>query len=363
VAGHANPYFRGSSDDYNMNNFKDEVKGCIDNYLKPYMISEKPTVEFSSSTNENSPQIATTITLPSSLPTENWYSILVELPCKPLWFSLDNAYCVSSRYASDGRLHGADQLTLIQSENNDREQPIKVHLHVADDVFSDLSYAEDVCKKTDIEMIQSDTKITFGTVDPLQLLPAVRVTEYSNEGEVFTVRGTFTVNKHAVEYIQRGAPGDALHSIVHEAANNEHVDLHRAVGQILDTAVNNLPVFSPNPLLRADLLKLANDQNDVYKIHIPETCVGISSELTNDLDQSLVLENSIDTVEGSAVFVINHEKVIEMDVNLLDFEFKIEMDCSHDFTTVDNWWTAMFRSLFYSKIAVQPPLISEIEIN
>ena len=34
VPGHANPYFRGAPDDYNMNNFKDEVKGCIDNYLR-----------------------------------------------------------------------------------------------------------------------------------------------------------------------------------------------------------------------------------------------------------------------------------------------------------------------------------------
>ena len=286
---------------------------------------------------------------------------MVELPCKPLWFSLDNAYCVSSRYTSDGRLKGDNQLTLIQSENNNRDEPIKVHLHVADS-FSDLSYAEDVCKKTDIEMIERDAKITFGTVDPLQLLPAVRVTDYSNKDGIFTVKGTFTVNKHAVDYIQRGALNDELHSIVHEAANNEHADLHGAVGQILDTSVNNLPVFSPNPLLRADLLKLANEQNDVYKIHIPETCDVMSSELTNDLDQSLVLESSIDSVDKSAVFVIDHNKVLKMEVNLLDFEFKIEMDCSHDFTTSDNWWTIMFRSIFYSKISV-PPLVSEIEIN
>lgn len=365
--GQENPYFRGTEREYSQNNFKQEVKGCIDKFLKPYLSHGEPTVEFLSEIpeNENLPQIATTITLPSSLPSQNWYSVVVNLPCKPLWFSLDNAYCVSSKYNADGKIVGNDRLTLVQSDKNNRNEPITVHLYVADTDNLGFTYAEDVCTKSNIPQIERETQVSFNSVDPLQLLPAVKITDYyqNTDSLTFKLKGNFIINTHVSKYLYRGQSGDELHSIFHAGANNpQHENINGALSQILETSINDLPVYQPNKILQEDLIKLASEYDDIYNVHIPESCSVLNTDLTSELDHSLVKDVIMGTNEVK--FMVDHERVIERDEDFIDFMFVIEMDCTYDVFAADNWWVAMFKSLFYNRISVHPPILeTSIEIE
>ena len=97
--------------------------------------------------------------LRTHIPSNNWYSISIKLPCQPLFVKLDNAYCVDSSFSSltdDTK----NVITLVQTEIDQPDSKIAVYMLLLDEKIAE-KYSDNICTSDDSAIIIKKSLVIF----------------------------------------------------------------------------------------------------------------------------------------------------------------------------------------------------------
>lgn len=222
-AGRRNVYYRQK---YRRWDFMRDARQCIVSVIGPHLSSKRPIIEFQESTESHISEgrvtgeyLTTKIELPvnfdttmqmwgmkpnnissspheysnldhglrTHIPSNNWYSISIKLPCQPLFVKLDNAYCVDSNFtASSGNI-----ITLVQTERDQPDAKIALYMLLLDKRISQ-DYSENICTLDDQQSILDNYEILWDKSTPVKYLPGVKLTNFYRDPSVFQTRAAST---------------------------------------------------------------------------------------------------------------------------------------------------------------------------